>query len=62
MAAMAVARLALGWRRASGLLAAGLQVSEPRAGRKPGTRVMSLYSGTCGIHTLILEKTPRAAE
>ncbi|ABQ34969.1 MULTISPECIES: VOC family protein [Bradyrhizobium] len=44
------------------LLAAGLQVSEPRAGRKPGTRVMSLYSGTCGIHTLILEKTPRAAE
>ena len=39
------------------LLAAGLQVSEPRAGRKPGTRVMSLYSGTCGIHTLILERT-----
>jgi catechol 2,3-dioxygenase-like lactoylglutathione lyase family enzyme len=38
------------------LLAAGLQVSEPRAGRKPGTRVMSLYSGTCGIHTLILER------
>lgn len=41
------------------LLAAGLQVSEPRAGRKPGTRVMSLYSGTCGIHTLILERSPR---
>jgi catechol 2,3-dioxygenase-like lactoylglutathione lyase family enzyme len=42
------------------LLAAGLQVSEPRAGRKPGTRVMSLYSGTCGIHTLILERTPKS--
>jgi len=40
------------------LLAAGLQVSEARAGRKPGTRVMSLYSGTCGIHTLILERAP----
>jgi catechol 2,3-dioxygenase-like lactoylglutathione lyase family enzyme len=43
------------------LLAAGLQVSEARAGRKPGTRVMSLYSGTCGIHTLILERTPKGA-
>jgi catechol 2,3-dioxygenase-like lactoylglutathione lyase family enzyme len=41
------------------LLAAGLQVSEPRAGRKPGTRVLSLYSGTCGIHTLILERTAK---
>ncbi|CCE04630.1 conserved hypothetical protein [Bradyrhizobium sp. STM 3843] len=43
------------------LLAAGVQVSEPRIGRKPGTRVMSLYSGTCGIHTLILERTARTA-
>ena len=42
------------------LLAAGLKVSEARAGRKPGTRVMSLYSGTCGIHTLILERAGRA--
>ncbi|WP_315806668.1 MULTISPECIES: VOC family protein [unclassified Bradyrhizobium] len=41
------------------LLAAGVQVSEPRAGRKPGTRVMSLYSGTCGIHTLVLERTAK---
>lgn len=39
------------------LVEAGVQVSEPRIGRKPGTRVMSLYSGTCGIHTLILEKS-----
>jgi len=42
------------------LVTAGVQVSEPRAGRKPGTRVMSLYSGTCGIHTLILERAGRA--
>jgi catechol 2,3-dioxygenase-like lactoylglutathione lyase family enzyme len=42
------------------LVAAGLQVSEPRAGRKPGTRVMSLYSGTCGIHTLVLERTAKS--
>jgi catechol 2,3-dioxygenase-like lactoylglutathione lyase family enzyme len=43
------------------LLAAGVQVSEVRAGRKPGTRVMSLYSGTCGIHTLVLERTAKTA-
>jgi catechol 2,3-dioxygenase-like lactoylglutathione lyase family enzyme len=42
------------------LLAAGLKVSEARAGRKPGTRVMSLYSGTCGIHTLILERAAKS--
>jgi hypothetical protein len=42
------------------LVAAGVQVSEPRSGRKPGTRVMSLYGGTCGIHTLILERTARS--
>ena len=41
------------------LLAAGLQVSDVRAGRKPGTRVLSLYSGTCGIHTLIMERTAK---
>ena len=39
------------------LEAAGLDVSEVRAGRKPGTRVMSVRSGTCGIHTLVLERT-----
>jgi len=42
------------------LLAAGIDVSEVRAGRKPGTRVMSVRNGTCGIHTLLLERTPRA--
>ena len=44
------------------LLAAGIGVTEVRAGRKPGTRVVSLRDGTCGIHTLLLEKTaPRAS-
>ena len=42
------------------LLASGIDVSEVRAGRKPGTRVMSVRSGNCGIHTLLLERTARA--
>ena len=42
------------------LIAAGLDVSEVRTGRKPGTRVMSVRSGTCGVQTLLLERTPRA--
>jgi catechol 2,3-dioxygenase-like lactoylglutathione lyase family enzyme len=42
------------------LLVSGIDVSEVRAGRKPGTRVMSVRSGTCGIHTLLLERTARA--
>ena len=41
------------------LAADGLNVSEVRAGRKPGTRVMSVRDGTCGIHTLLLERTAR---
>jgi catechol 2,3-dioxygenase-like lactoylglutathione lyase family enzyme len=41
------------------LLAAGVGVSEVRAGRKPGTRVMSVRDGTCGVHTLVLERTGR---
>ena len=41
------------------LLAAGLEATEVRIGRKPGTRVMSLRSGTCGVQTLLLEKTAR---
>jgi catechol 2,3-dioxygenase-like lactoylglutathione lyase family enzyme len=43
------------------LLAGGIEVSEVRAGRKPGTRVMSVRSGTCGVQTLFLERTPREA-
>jgi catechol 2,3-dioxygenase-like lactoylglutathione lyase family enzyme len=42
------------------LLAAGLNVSEVRIGRKPGTRVLSVRNGTCGIHTLLVERTTRA--
>ena len=42
------------------LLAAGVGVSEVRDGRKPGTRVMSVRDGTCGVHTLLLERTARA--
>ena len=41
------------------LVADGLEVSEVRAGRKPGTRVVSVRSGTCGIHTLLVERTPK---
>ncbi len=41
------------------LLASGIDVSDVRAGRKPGTRVMSARSATCGVHTLFLERTPR---
>jgi catechol 2,3-dioxygenase-like lactoylglutathione lyase family enzyme len=43
------------------LLADGIDVSEVRTGRKPGTRVMTVRSGTCGIQTLLLERTPRQA-
>jgi len=28
-------------------------------GRKPDTRVMTVRSGTCGVQTLFLERTPR---
>jgi catechol 2,3-dioxygenase-like lactoylglutathione lyase family enzyme len=39
------------------LVAAGISASEVRAGRKPGTRVVSVRSGTSGVHTLLLERT-----
>ena len=41
------------------LVAAGIDVSQVRIGRKPGTRVLSVRDGTCGIHTLLLERTAR---
>ena len=43
------------------LAQAGLDVSEVRPGRKPGTRVLTLRDGTCGVPTLLLERS-RAAE
>jgi catechol 2,3-dioxygenase-like lactoylglutathione lyase family enzyme len=42
------------------LVAAGVETTEVRSGRKPGTRVMSLRSGTGGIQTLLLERTAKA--
>jgi len=55
----------LSWRVADAdatrarLVQAGIDVSEVRAGRKPGTRVISVRSGTCGIHTLLVERSSR---
>jgi catechol 2,3-dioxygenase-like lactoylglutathione lyase family enzyme len=44
------------------LLGSGIDVSEVRIGRKPGTRVMSVRTGACGIHTLFLEGRAREAD
>lgn len=44
------------------LIAAGIEVSEIRNGRKPGTRIMTVRSGTCGIQTVLLERSPKPAE
>lgn len=41
------------------LVAAGIDVSEVRQGRKPGTRVLSVRDGACGIHTLLVERTAK---
>jgi hypothetical protein len=30
-----------------------------RPGRKPGTRVLTVRGGTCGIPTLLVERTAR---
>jgi catechol 2,3-dioxygenase-like lactoylglutathione lyase family enzyme len=43
------------------LVSAGIDVSDVRTGRKPGTRVLTVRSGTCGIPTLLVERTARAA-
>jgi catechol 2,3-dioxygenase-like lactoylglutathione lyase family enzyme len=37
------------------LTEAGVDVSEVRTGRKPGTRVMTVRSGTCGVPTLLVQ-------
>src|SRR5437867_3013847 len=44
---------------------AGVDVSEVRTGRKPGTRVMTVRSGTCGVPTLLVQPSagpPTAAD
>jgi catechol 2,3-dioxygenase-like lactoylglutathione lyase family enzyme len=43
------------------LTSAGVDVSDVRTGRKPGTRVLNVRSGTCGIPTLLVEPTARTA-
>lgn len=51
----------LSWRVADAdaartrLAAAGLDVSDVRAGMKPGTRVFTVRDGTCGVPTLMIE-------
>lgn len=37
------------------LAGAGLDVSEVRPGRRPGTRVFTVRGGTCGVPTLVLQ-------
>jgi catechol 2,3-dioxygenase-like lactoylglutathione lyase family enzyme len=55
----------LSWRIANAdagrarLAAAGLDVSEVRAGMKPGTRVFTVRDGTCGVPTLMIEAAPK---
>jgi catechol 2,3-dioxygenase-like lactoylglutathione lyase family enzyme len=55
----------LSWRVADAdaaharLAAAGLDVSEVRAGMKPGTRVFTVRDGTCGVPTLMIEPSPK---
>ena len=41
------------------MAASGIDVSEIRIGRRPGTRVMTVKSGTCGVPTLLIEKTAK---
>jgi catechol 2,3-dioxygenase-like lactoylglutathione lyase family enzyme len=41
------------------LIEGGIEVSEVRIGRKPGTRVMSIRSNACGVQTLFLERAAR---
>jgi catechol 2,3-dioxygenase-like lactoylglutathione lyase family enzyme len=41
------------------LAAAGVDVSEVRTGRQPGTRVVSVRNGACGVHTLLIERAAR---
>jgi catechol 2,3-dioxygenase-like lactoylglutathione lyase family enzyme len=43
------------------LTSAGVDVSDVRTGRKPGTRVLTVRNGTYGIPTLLVERTPRLA-
>ena len=41
------------------LASAGVDVSEIRTGRKPGTRVMTVRNGTCGVPTLLVQPSAK---
>ena len=43
------------------LAGAGVDVSEVRKGRKPGTRVLTVRDGGCGVPTLLLEPSSRGS-
>ena len=53
----------IGWRvddldaARARLVEAGVTVTEPRTGRKPGTRVATVRSGTCRVPTLLVQVT-----
>jgi catechol 2,3-dioxygenase-like lactoylglutathione lyase family enzyme len=55
----------LSWRVANAdaarerLAASGVDVSEVRTGRLPGTRVFTAHNGTCGVPTLLVEPQQR---
>ena len=42
------------------LVSSGVDVSDVRTGRKPGTRVATVRNSTCGIPTLLVERTAKA--
>jgi catechol 2,3-dioxygenase-like lactoylglutathione lyase family enzyme len=44
------------------LLGAGLEVSELREGRKPGTRVFTVRTGTFGVPTIVIQQGQREAD
>ena len=44
------------------LAAAGVDVSEIRTGRKPGTRVMTVRNGTCSVPTLLVQPSAGKGE
>ena len=44
------------------LLAAGIDASEVRPGRKPGTRVLTVQGGSCGVPTLLIEPRRRESD
>jgi catechol 2,3-dioxygenase-like lactoylglutathione lyase family enzyme len=43
------------------LASTGIDVSEVRTGRKPGTRVLTVRSSTCGIPTLLVERMAKSS-